>query len=511
MRRTFIMTKEKEQVTPQEQAHSHEHHASQEHLIRVEKVKKLRELGIEPWPESKAVTSTTKEVVEQFQDDQEKEHTIAGRIIALRGHGKTIFGKLQDRDGSVQVYFKQDVLGEAAFDLLEKYTDVGDLLWVRGVSFRTKTGEITVRVEELTLLAKCLHPLPEKFHGLADIETKYRQRYLDLISDQESRNRFIARSKIISSIRHFLESHGFMEVETPMLHPIPGGAAARPFVTHHNALNSELFLRIAPELYLKRLVVGGFERVYEINRNFRNEGISTRHNPEFTMLEFYLAHHDYNYIMDFVEQLLKKLAMQVRGTTHLTFHGHALDFSKPFSRLSVKDAVLLHGKLQEADIAPATIDTQLQKQGITLKIKETSYAQKLFLLFEEIAEKHLIQPTFIIDYPVEISPLAKSDANKPGFVARFELFIGGMEFANAFNELNDPFDQEERFKEQAATHKAGDDEAHRYDAEYVQALQYGLFPTVGCGIGIDRLVMLMTDAPSIKDVILFPTLKKKEA
>ncbi len=507
------MTKEKkleQSSVNHDQSISHEH-ASQEHLIRVEKVKKLRELGIEPWPESKAVTATTKDVHEQFQDDQEKEHTIAGRIIALRGHGKSIFGKLQDREGSVQVYFKQDVLGEAAFDLLEKYTDVGDLLWVRGASFKTKTGEITLRVEELTLLAKCLHPLPEKFHGLADIETKYRQRYLDLISDQESRNRFIARSKIISSIRHFLESQGFMEVETPMLHPIPGGAAARPFVTHHNALNSELFLRIAPELYLKRLVVGGFERVYEINRNFRNEGISTRHNPEFTMLEFYLAHHDYNYIMDFVEQLLKKLALQVRGTTQLTFHGHALDFSKPFSRLSVKDAVLFHGKLQEADIMPETIDAQLTKQGITLKVKETSYAQKLFLLFEEVAEKHLIQPTFIIDYPVEISPLAKADANKPGFVARFELFIGGMEFANAFNELNDPFDQEERFREQAATHKAGDDEAHRYDAEFVQALQYGLFPTVGCGIGIDRLVMLMTDAPSIKDVILFPTLKKKEA
>lgn len=506
------MTKEKEHGVSSShgQENLHDSMVSQEHYIRVEKVKKLREMGIEPWPENKAVTATTKDILEQFQEDQEKEYSVAGRIIALRGHGKTVFGKLQDRAGSVQAYFKKDILGDAAFDLLEKYIDVGDLVWVRGSSFRTKTGEITLRVDEFTLLAKCLHPLPEKFHGLADIETKYRQRYLDLISDEESRNRFISRSKIISVVRRFLEDHGFMEVETPMLHPIPGGAAARPFVTHHNALSSEFFLRIAPELYLKRLVVGGFERVYEINRNFRNEGISTRHNPEFTMLEFYLAHHDYNYIMDFVEQMLRTVALQSRGTTQLSFHGHALDFSKPFTRLSVKDAVLTCGNLKEADIAPEAIDKQLTKHGITLKVKDTSYAQKLFLLFEEVAEKQLIQPTFIIDYPVEISPLAKSDAKKPGFVARFELFIGGMEFANGFNELNDPFDQEERFREQAATHKAGDDEAHRYDAEYVQALQYGLFPTVGCGIGIDRLVMLMTDASSIKDVILFPTLKKKD-
>ncbi len=500
------MTKEK---APDAALH-HSHAESQEHLVRVEKVKKLREMGIEPWPESKQVTGTCHEVVEQFERDEEKEYAVAGRLVALRGHGKTMFGKLQDRSGTVQLYFKQDTLGDEAFSLLEKFVDLGDLLWVRGVSFKTKTGEVTLRVDELTLLAKCLHPLPEKFHGLTDIETRYRQRYLDLITDEESRTRFIARSKIISGIRHYLEDHGFMEVETPMLHPIPGGAAARPFVTHHNALNSEFFLRIAPELYLKRLVVGGFERVYEINRNFRNEGVSTRHNPEFTMLEFYLAHHDYNYIMDFVEQMLRTVALQARGTTQLSFHGHAIDFSKPFSRLSVKDAVLQYGKLTEAAIAPDAIDKELAKHGIELKVKDTSYAQKLFLLFEEVAEKQLIQPTYIIDYPVEISPLAKSDAQKPGFVARFELFIGGMEFANAFNELNDPFDQEQRFREQAATHKAGDDEAHRYDAEYVQALQYGLFPTVGCGIGIDRLVMLMTDAPSIKDVILFPTLKKKE-
>ena len=490
---------------------AHEPHLSQEHHIRVEKVKKLREMGIEPWPEQKPVTATSKEVVTQFSETEEKQYAVAGRVIAMRGHGKTVFAKLQDREGSLQVYFKQDLLSESLFQLLEQFIDVGDLLWVQGVSFRTKTGEITLRVQDFTLLAKCLHPLPEKFHGLADIETRYRQRYLDLISDQESRTRFLMRSKIISAIRHYLEDHGFMEVETPMLHPIAGGAAARPFVTHHNALNSELFLRIAPELYLKRLVVGGFERVYEINRNFRNEGISTRHNPEFTMLEFYLAHHDYVFMMEFVENLFKKIALTVCGSATVQFHGHEIDLSKPFARLTVKEAIMKYGDLTEKDISSEFIDTQLKKNGITLKIQNTSYAQKLFLLFEHVAEKQLIQPTYIIDYPIEISPLAKADLKKPGYVARFELFIGGMEFSNAFNELNDPFDQENRFRQQAADHKAGDDEAHRYDADYVQALQYGLFPTVGCGIGIDRLVMLLTNAPSIKDVILFPTLKRKES
>ncbi len=503
------MTKDKENVA-QEHASVQDQHTSQEHHIRVEKVKKLREMGIEPWPEVKPVTATSKDVLDQFSETEEKSYAIAGRVLAMRGHGKTVFAKLQDRAGSLQVYFKKDLLSEELFQLLEQFVDVGDLLWVKGISFKTKTGEITLRVQEFTLLAKCLHPLPEKFHGLADIETRYRQRYLDLISDQESRARFITRSKIISALRQYLEGHDFIEVETPMLHPIPGGAAARPFVTHHNALNSELFLRIAPELYLKRLAVGGFERVYEINRNFRNEGISTRHNPEFTMLEFYLAHQDYQYMMTFVESMLKEIASKVCGSSTVQFHGHDIDLSKPFTRLSVKDAVIKYGNFTEKDIAPETIDAQLKKNGITLKIQDTSYAQKLFLLFEHVAEKQLIQPTYIIDYPVEISPLAKADPKKPGYVARFELFIGGIEFSNGFNELNDPFDQEDRFRAQAADHKAGDDEAHRYDADYVQALQYGLFPTVGCGIGIDRLVMLLTNAPSIKDVILFPTLKRKE-
>ncbi len=504
------MSQEKKHNQVNETEHFSHEDLSNEHHVRVEKVKKLREMGIEPWPEHKAVSATTSDVLEGFKEGQEASYTIAGRITALRWHGKSAFAKLCDRTGFVQIYFKKDALGDAAFDLLSNFIDVGDLIWVKGISFKTKTDEITLRADEFTLLAKCLHPLPEKFHGLVDIETKYRQRYLDIISDSESRHRFITRSKIVSNVRRFLENHAFMEVETPMLHPIAGGAAAKPFTTFHNALSADFFLRIAPELYLKRLVVGGFERVYEINRNFRNEGISTRHNPEFTMLEFYLAHHDYHYIMSFVEKMLQEIAQNTNGTKEISFHGHTIDLSKPFVRLSVEDAVLQYGKLTKADITPQSIDAQLKKFNIHLKVKETSYAQKLFLLFEEVAEKQLIQPTFIIDYPVEISPLAKSDPQKPGYVARFELFIGGMEFANGFNELNDPFDQESRFKEQSANHEAGDDEAHRYDAEFVQALQYGLFPTVGCGIGIDRLVMLMTNAPSIKDVILFPTLRKKD-
>ncbi len=484
----------------------------QEHHVRVEKVKKMRELGIEPWPEVQEVTATADQVIAQYQEAQEgqKTYAIAGRIMLLRHHGKSTFAKLQDRSGLIQIYVKQDVVGQEQFSFLEKFVDVGDVVWVQGTDFKTKTGEITLKVESFKIISKCLHPLPEKFHGLTDTEIRYRQRYLDLISDQESRKRFVTRSKIISSIRHYLEQHDFMEVETPMLHPIPGGAAARPFVTHHNALSSEFFLRIAPELYLKRLVVGGFERVYEINRNFRNEGISTRHNPEFTMLEFYLAHHDYQYVMTFVEQLFQMLARDVVGSLALEFHGHTIDFSKPFERLSVYNAVVKYGNYTKEALAADSIDTELHKKGIELPSLQTTYAQKLFLLFEAVAEKQLIQPTYIIDYPIEISPLAKSDPHNPGYVARFELFIGGMEFSNGFNELNDPFDQEMRFREQAATHEAGDQEAHRYDAEFVQALQYGLMPTVGCGIGIDRLVMLLTNAASIKDVILFPTLKRKE-
>ncbi len=483
---------------------------SQEHEMRVKKVEELRKLGIEPWPERKQVDNTAQEVLDGFEEGVEKQYTVAGRLVAIRGHGKTVFAKLQDRSGQIQLYFKKDTLGDEVFGIFQHFMDLGDILWIKGSSFRTQTGEITLKVEQFTLLSKCLHPLPEKFHGLADVEIKYRQRYLDLISSAESRHKFVTRSRLISGIRHYLEKHEFMEVETPMLHPIPGGAVAKPFVTHHNALHADFFLRIAPELYLKRLVVGGFERVYEINRNFRNEGISTRHNPEFTMLEFYMAHQDYNFAMDFVQDLLRSVAQAACGTLQLPFGQHLLDFGQPFKRISVKNAVLEYGSYTEADIAPDKVDALLHKHGAKKVPHDASWAQKLYILFEEIAEPQLVQPTFIIDFPVEVSPLAKRDPENPAFVTRFELFIGGMELANSFNELNEPFDQKERFAAQAATHAAGDDEAHRFDEEFIKAIEYGLPPTVGCGIGIDRLAMLLTNTTSIKDIILFPTLKKKE-
>lgn len=483
--------------------------ASQEHHIRVAKVKKMRELGIEPWPEHKPTTATCVQVREEYTQDTEKTYTLAGRIVALRWHGKSAFAQIQDMSGKVQIYFKQELLKDQ-FSLLQEFFDLGDIIWVSGKPFTTKTGEITLQVAECTMLSKCLHPLPEKFHGIADVEIKYRQRYLDLISDAQSKAKFVSRSKIISGLRAYLESHNFMEVETPMLHPIAGGAAARPFVTHHNTLHTDLFLRIAPELYLKRLVIGGFERVYEINRNFRNEGISTRHNPEFTMLEFYMAHHDYHFMMNFLEAMIKSVIQKATNTLIVPFGDKEINFEKPFARMSIKQAVLHYGNYTEDDISEKNIDKEIAKHGAKLQNDNASYGQKLVLLFEEIAEPHLFQPTFILDFPVEVSPLAKRDTQDPRFVARFELFIGGMEIANCFNELNEPFDQEERFKEQAATHAGGDHEAMRFDGDYVRALEYGLPPTVGCGVGIDRLAMLATNTTSIKDVILFPTLKRKD-
>jgi len=483
--------------------------SSQEHEIRVKKAHALRALGIDPWPAMKPVDATAQQILNEFKDEEvQKEYTFAGRLLALRGHGKTTFAKLQDRSGQIQLYFKEEILKDS-FKLFQDFVDIGDILWIRGSAFKTKTGETTIKVDEFILLSKCLHPLPEKFHGIADIEIKYRQRYLDLISSAESRHKFTVRSKMISSIRKYLEVREFIEVETPMLHTIPGGAVARPFVTHHNTFNTDLFLRIAPELYLKRLVVGGFERVYEINRNFRNEGISTRHNPEFTMLEFYIAHEDYHFMMDLVEDMFRTVINEACGSLNINFGDYQLDFSKSFERVSLRDAVIKYGGLKESEIAPDAIDASLDKYGAKQLPKDSSFGQKLFLLFEEVAEKHLIQPTFLIDFPVEVSPLAKRDPQNPEFVARFEMFIGGMELANCFNELNEPFDQRERFAQQAKTHAAGDDEAMRFDEDFVRAIEYGLPPTVGCGIGIDRLAMIITNTTSIKDVILFPTLKRK--
>ena len=480
---------------------------SGEHKIRLAKVESMRAAGIEPWPALKSVNATGKDVLNEYVEGQEsREYAIEGRIMTKRGHGKTVFANMQDCTGTLQIYIKQDEVGEDVFTFFNQYVDIGDFLWVSGYSFKTKTGEITLKVKLLLLQSKCLYPLPDKFHGLADIEVKYRQRYLDLISSPESRDRLKKRSLIVRAMRNFLDAHDFLEVETPMLHPIPGGAAAKPFITHHNALDSQFYLRIAPELYLKRLVVGGVERVYEINRNFRNEGISTRHNPEFTMLEFYTAYKEYNWAMDFVEQMIRSVAMQSNNSLQISYGEHTLDFEQPFARLSMKDAVI---KYAHENIEGAAIDRVLQKHQLTTSNKNASWGEKLVVLFEALVEPNLVQPTFIIDYPIEISPLSKRDPKDPSIAARFELFIAGIELSNGFNELNDPFDQAQRFLDQAKARESGDAEAHHFDADYIQALEYGLPPTVGVGIGIDRLAMFMTNTTSIKDVILFPTLKKK--
>ncbi len=494
----------KDQITPPVQAA-----ASDEYHVRIHKIEAMRERGIEPWPASKPVNATVHEILQEFNEEKEsRNYEIVGRVVAVRKHGKTAFVTLQDHTGRVQIYVRLDAIGDEQFDRFDKFVDIGDILWCSGTSFKTKTGEITIKVRELTLVSKCLHPLPEKFHGLTDIETKYRQRYLDLISNPESRERFVKRSKLIQSLRRFLDEHGFLEVETPLLHSIPGGANARPFVTHHNALNEDLYLRIAPELFLKRLIVGGFDRVYELGRIFRNEGISTKHNPEFTMVELYVANHDLEWMMDFTQALLKRLAQDVNGATTVEFAGHTIDFAKA-ERISMYDAVIKYAGISAGDLKAEKMDATIKNHNVKIDVKNSSWGQKLYALFDQLVEPKLIQPTFITGFPVEVSPLAKRDPNNPDFVVRFELFVAGMELSNAFNELNDPFDQAQRFQEQAQAKEKGDEEAHHYDAEYVLALEYALPPTVGFGMGIDRLAMMLTGTTSIKDVILFPTLKKK--
>lgn len=482
---------------------------SEEHSVRCQKVEALRKEGVEPWPATHEVTETCQQVHDEFDLCAEsKVYQLAGRIMSKREHGKTMFLVIQDRTTRLQLYIRKDEVGEESFGMLMHQIDVGDIIWVSGVSFRTKMGEITLKVSSYTLLSKCLHPLPEKFHGIADIEIKYRQRYLDLITSAESRERFVKRTKIVRAMRDFFDEHDFIEVETPMLHPIPGGAAARPFVTHHNALDMCLFMRIAPELYLKRLVVGGLERVFEINRNFRNEGVSTRHNPEFTMAEWYIAYKEYHWGMDFLEALLKRVVQEVCGTLEVMFGERSLNFSS-FTRMSMVQAVQQYAHCTAEDLSPLRINDVLKHHALLDENEHLAWGNKLVLLFEKLVEPHLIQPTFITEFPVEVSPLAKRNRENPAVTDRFELFIAGMELSNGFNELNDPMDQAARFKEQANARTCGDDEAHHYDEEYIIALEYGLPPTFGCGMGIDRLAMLLTNTTSIKDVILFPTLKKK--
>ncbi len=434
--------------------------------------------------------------------------SLAGRMMLKRIMGKASFATLQDASGRIQLFVTRDTIGDEAYEAF-KHWDLGDILGAEGTLFKTRTGELSVRVTTLRLLTKSLRPLPDKFHGMTDQEQKYRQRYVDLMTDEEARLRFMARSKAVASIRNYMVEHGFLEVETPMLHPIPGGANAKPFVTHHNALDQDMFLRIAPELYLKRLIVGGFERVFEINRNFRNEGISVRHNPEFTMMEFYAAYWNHHDLMDFTEGVLRHAARVATGSAQLTYAGQPVDLDRPFARLSVRDALVAHAGLTQAEAVDARVLHERLKALGEEPPAHWTLAELQFGLFEAAVEEKLWQPTFIIDYPVEVSPLARASDTNPSITERFELFMTGREMANGFSELNDAEDQAARFAAQAANKDAGDEEAMYYDADFIRALEYGMPPTGGCGIGIDRLIMLLTDSPSIRDVILFPSLRKE--
>jgi lysyl-tRNA synthetase, class II len=435
---------------------------------------------------------------------------VAGRLMLKRLQGKASFATLQDGSGRIQLFVTDDDTGVDTHEAF-RHWDIGDIVGVQGVLFRTNRGELTVRCKQLRLLAKTLRPLPDKFHGLADHEMRYRQRYVDLMMNESTRQVFQVRSRAVAELRRLMTEHGFLEVETPMLQPIPGGAAARPFVTHHNALDIDMYLRIAPELYLKRLVVGGFERVFEINRNFRNEGISPRHNPEFTMLEFYAAYQDMHWMMDFTEQLLRQTALAATGSATLSYQGQAIDLERVFERLSVVDAIRRHRPDASVEQLsdPQWLRSELARLGVETPPRTGAGSLQL-MLFEQTAEAKLVQPTFIIDYPVEVSPLARASDKRPEVADRFELFIAGRETANGFSELNDPEDQAERFRRQAEAKKAGDEEAMFYDADYIRALEYGMPPAAGCGIGVDRFVMLLADVASIRDVILFPHLRPEE-
>ena len=480
------------------------------------KLAALRETGIafpNDFRRNHLASDLHKKYGDQSNDTLEKDPIsveVAGRMILKRVMGKASFATIQDMSGHIQLYITNDITGESVHAAF-KHFELGDILGVHGTLFITKSGELTVRVKNLRLLTKSLRPLPEKFHGLTDQEQKYRQRYLDLISNEDTRKVFLTRSKIIQSIRVFFEKRGYLEVETPMMHPIPGGAAARPFVTHHNALDMDFYLRIAPELYLKRLVVSGMEKVFEINRSFRNEGISTRHNPEFTMLEFYEAYQDHIYLMNLTETLIRELAIKVLGTTEISYQGYKINLANPFLRLSITQAIQkFHPEYTDLQLNDRTcLIKKLEALNISYK-SEDGIGKLQLSLFDETTEHLLMDPTFIVDYPSEVSPLARRNDKNPEVTDRFELYITGREMANGFSELNDPEDQAARFQEQVRAKESGDKEAMHYDGDYIRALEHGLPPTAGEGIGIDRLIMLLTDSPSIRDVILFPHLRRED-
>ena len=477
--------------------------------IRVDKLTSLQEAGKDPF----AITTATQtvesdEIKSNYEEYENKDVNICGRIMTWRDMGKANFIDVQDRNGKIQVYVRMNDIGEEEYAAFKKW-DIGDIVEVCGFVFKTRTGEISVHAKTIRLLSKSLLPLPEKFHGLTDTDTRYRKRYLDMIMNPEVKDTFIKRSKIISSIRNYLDSHGFIEVETPMLNTIPGGAAARPFITHHNSLNLDMYLRIATELYLKRLIVGGMERVYEIGRNFRNEGMDVRHNPEFTCIELYQAYTDYHGMMDIAEALIRNAAQEACGTLHISFCGTDIDLETPFARMTMVEAVK---KFSGIDFAEFMSDNEkavavAKEKGIEVQNGKETWGDVLNSFFEEYVEKNLVQPTFIMDYPVEISPLTKRKPDCPVLTERFELFIMGGEYGNAYSELNDPIDQMQRFEAQMKLREAGDDEANMIDHDFVTALEYGMPPTGGLGIGVDRLVMLLTDSYSIRDVLLFPTMK----
>ncbi|MCC7006042.1 MAG: lysine--tRNA ligase [Ottowia sp.] len=487
---------------------------------RREKLARLRIQGIaypndfKPSEQAQILQARYLETTKESLDEMAIEVSLAGRMMLKRVMGKASFATVQDGSGQMQFYINDEGVGSDTHEAF-KHWDMGDIIGATGVLFRTNKGELSLRCKTLRLLAKSLRPLPDKFHGLADQEMKYRQRYVDLIVTPQTRNIFAIRAKTMASLRDYMHTAGFVEMETPMLHPIPGGASAQPFTTHHNALDMSMYLRIAPELYLKRLIVGGIERVFEMNRNFRNEGVSTRHNPEFTMMEFYAAYTDYRWLMDFTEDLIRRTAMTVLGTTALTYQGRALDLAQPFARLTIVEAICQYApqyqkeQLQNRDFLRQAL-LQHRVDIAAPHLRDAGVGALQLALFEETAESLLWQPTYIIDYPVEVSPLARASDLNPEITERFELFMTGREVANGFSELNDPEDQAARFQKQAMQKEAGDKEAMYFDADYIRALEYGMPPTGGCGIGIDRLMMLLTDSANIRDVILFPHLRQEE-
>jgi lysyl-tRNA synthetase class 2 len=482
---------------------------------RMLKLQRLRERGIVPYPARAGRSHTAAEASAAFEKaeaagDDSPTVQVTGRLRAIRVMGKSTFAHIQDGSGRIQIYLKQDDLGEEAYEAFKHDFDLGDFVGVEGHLFRTRTGEVTVHVRSVELLSKSLHPLPEKWHGLKDVETRYRRRYLDLVANEEVQRIFVTRAHVVTAMRKFLDEQGFLEVETPTLQPIYGGAMARPFTTHHNALDMTLYLRISDELYLKRLIVGGFDKVYEICKDFRNEGVSTKHNPEFTQMECYWAYADYNDMMWLTEHTVAFIAEQVLGSTQVTFQGHQVDLTPPWRRWSLRDAIHELAGIDYMDFP--TLDglwAEVERRGLELSPQPT-WGKLIDELLGEIVEPTLVQPTFIKDYPIDISPLAKAVPGDPHHVERFEIFIGGVETGNAYSELNDPLAQRERFEQQGLDAKAGDEEAHPMDEDYVLALMYGMPPTGGLGIGVDRLTMLLTDQTSIREVILFPHMRSKD-